>query len=178
MQFLFPAFLWALLALSIPIIIHLFYFRRFKKVYFTNVKYLKEIKEETSNRNKLKNLLILISRCLAVACLVFAFAQPFIPKGTGIKSGLNYVSVFVDNSFSMSANKSEIPLIDIAKDKARSVVSSYGDEDRFQIFRQQAQLHHFRFSAEYSQFTRVPGYYDGNQFSTCPVNGTKKCYNR
>ncbi|MBK7635792.1 MAG: BatA and WFA domain-containing protein [Saprospiraceae bacterium] len=155
MQFLFPAFLWALLALSIPIIIHLFYFRRFKKVYFTNVKYLKEIKEETSNRNKLKNLLILISRCLAVACLVFAFAQPFIPKGTGIKSGLNYVSVFVDNSFSMSANKSEIPLIDIAKDKARSVVSSYGDEDRFQILTHDFEGKHQRLLSKEDALTYI-----------------------
>ncbi|MCC6723197.1 MAG: BatA domain-containing protein, partial [Saprospiraceae bacterium] len=35
MQFLYPGFLFALAALAIPIIIHLFYFRRFKKVYFT-----------------------------------------------------------------------------------------------------------------------------------------------
>ncbi|MEP6647066.1 MAG: BatA domain-containing protein, partial [Saprospiraceae bacterium] len=34
MQFLYPSFLWALTALSIPIILHLFYFRRYKKVYF------------------------------------------------------------------------------------------------------------------------------------------------
>lgn len=155
MQFLFPAFLWALLALSIPIIIHLFYFRRFKKVYFTNVKYLKEIKEETSNRNKLKNLLILISRCLAVACLVFAFAQPFIPKGTGIKSGLNYVSVFIDNSFSMTTNKSEIPLIDIAKDKARSVVSSYGDEDRFHILTHDFEGKHQRLLSKEDALTYI-----------------------
>ena len=65
MQFLYPYFLWALVALTIPVIIHLFYFKRFKKVYFSNVRYLKEIKEETSNRNKIKELLILLSRlCL------------------------------------------------------------------------------------------------------------------
>jgi len=54
MQFLYPAVLWGLLALVIPIIIHLFYFRRFKKVYFSNVKFLKEIKEETSSKAKQK----------------------------------------------------------------------------------------------------------------------------
>ena len=46
MQFVNPQILWALLALALPIIIHLFSIRRFKKVYFTNVKFLKEIKEE------------------------------------------------------------------------------------------------------------------------------------
>ena len=133
MQFLYPSFLWALLAIAIPIIIHLFHFRRFKKVYFTNVKYLEEVKEETSSRNKLKNLLILLSRILAVAALVLAFAQPFIPQGDTVKKGNNAVSVFIDNSFSMYASQNEVPLIDIAKEKARQIVNAYGEQDRFQI---------------------------------------------
>jgi len=145
MQFIYPAFLWAMLALAIPVIIHLFYFRRFKKVYFTNVKYLKEIKEETSNRNKLKNLLILLARCLAVASLVFAFAQPFIPKGDGVKSGLNHVSVFVDNSFSMTATRQDVPLIDYAKEKARSIINSYTEDDRFQVLTHDFEGRHQRF---------------------------------
>jgi hypothetical protein len=125
--------LWALLAIAIPIIIHLFFFRRFKKVYFTNVKYLEEIKEETSSRNKLKNLLILLSRILAICGLVFAFAQPFIPQGDSIKKGNNAVSVFVDNSFSMNALQNEVPLLDIAKEKARQIINAYSEEDKFQI---------------------------------------------
>jgi len=95
MQFLHPTFLYALLALAIPIIIHLFYFRRFKKVYFTNVKFLKEVKEETSARRKIRNLLVLLSRLLALAFLVFAFAQPFIPQDVEVKKGLKSVSVFM-----------------------------------------------------------------------------------
>ncbi|HMR43647.1 MAG TPA: BatA domain-containing protein, partial [Saprospiraceae bacterium] len=87
MQFLYPAFLFALAALALPIIIHLFYFRRFKKVYFTNVRFLKEIKEETSNRQKLRNLLVLAMRLLALAFLVFAFAQPFIPQDQDVAKG-------------------------------------------------------------------------------------------
>ncbi len=145
MQFLYPAFLWALLALAIPVIIHLFYFRRFKKVYFTNVKYLREIKEETSNRNKLKNLLILLSRLLAVASLVLAFAQPFIPKGNTVKSGLNHVSVFVDNSYSMTATRQDVPLLDYAKERARTIVNSYSEEDKFQILTHQFEGKHQRF---------------------------------
>ncbi|MFT6338471.1 MAG: hypothetical protein ACJATI_005245 [Halioglobus sp.] len=133
MQFLYPTFLWALAAIAIPIIIHLFYFRRFKKVYFTNVKYLQEIKEETSSRNKIKNLLILLARILTVAALVFAFAQPFIPLGNSVKKGNNAVSVFVDNSFSMQATQENVPLINIAKEKARQIVNAYSEEDKFQI---------------------------------------------
>jgi len=145
MQFLYPSFLWALLALAIPVIIHLFYFRKFKRVYFTNVKYLKEIKEETSNRNKLKNLLVLLSRCLAVAGLVFAFAQPFIPTTGTIKAGINHVSVFVDNSYSMTAKRDDIPLLDFAKERATVIINSYSEEDRFQVLTHDFEGRHQRF---------------------------------
>ncbi len=145
MQFLYPSFLWALLALAIPIIIHLFYFRRFKKVFFTNVRFLKEIKDETSNRNKLKNLLILLSRCLALSALVFAFAQPFIPKKGDIKSGINHISVFIDNSFSMTAKRTDIPLLDYAKSKAKEIISAYDEDDKFQVITHDFEGRHQRF---------------------------------
>ena len=133
MQFLYPTFLYALLALAIPIIIHLFFFRRFKKVYFTNVKFLKEVKEETSARRKLRNFLVLLSRLLALACLIFAFAQPFMPQNSIVKKGEKSVSVFIDNSFSMSSLSEDVPLIEKAKQRAREIISAYNVDDRFQI---------------------------------------------
>ncbi|MBK8698953.1 MAG: BatA and WFA domain-containing protein [Saprospiraceae bacterium] len=144
MHFLYPGILWGLLSIAIPVIIHLFYFRRFKKVYFTNVKFLKEIKEETSSRNKLKNLLILAMRCLALAALVFAFAQPFIPTTAEIKTGTKSVSIFVDNSFSMRAEKSNIPLLDLAKERAARLVNAYGEDTRFQIITNDLEGRHQR----------------------------------
>ncbi len=133
MQFLYPTFLFALAAIAIPIIIHLFHFRRFRKVYFTNVKFLKEVKEETSNRNRLKNLLTLLMRILAIAFLVFAFAQPFIPQGNEVKTGEQAISVFIDNSYSMSSVTADIPLLEKAKQRAREIVEAYAVDDRFQI---------------------------------------------
>jgi hypothetical protein len=133
MQFLFPGFLAALAVLAIPIIIHLFYFRRFKKVYFTNVRFLKEVKEETSNRQKLRNLLVLLMRCLAISCMVLAFCQPFIPNGAQVKKGEKAVSVFVDNSFSMNALSKDANLLELAKKRAKDIVSAYAPDDRFQI---------------------------------------------
>lgn len=133
MQFLFPGFLAAIAVISIPIIIHLFYFRRFKRVYFTNVRFLKEVKEETSNRQKLRNLLVLLMRCLAIAAMVLAFAQPFIPLTSGVKKGDQAVSIFIDNSYSMNARSQDAPLVELAKQRAREIVNAYGISDRFQI---------------------------------------------
>jgi hypothetical protein len=144
MQFLYPSFLWTLLALAIPIIIHLFYFRRFKRVYFTNVKFLKEVKEETSARRKVRNLLVLLSRMFAIAMLVFAFAQPFIPQNTEVQKGDKSVSIFIDNSFSMNALSEDVPLIEKAKQRAREVVNAYSVEDRFQILTNEFEGRHQR----------------------------------
>lgn len=133
MQFVFPLFLTALAAIAIPIIIHLFYFRRFKKVYFTNVRFLQEVKDVTSNRRRLRNLLVLLMRCLAIIFLVLAFAQPFIPRSQEVKQGEKAVSIFVDNSFSMAALSKEAPLLELAKQRARDIVKAYGPADRFQV---------------------------------------------
>lgn len=74
MKFLFPAFLIASLAIAIPIIIHLFNFRRYKKIHFTNVAFLKAIQQSSNSRKKINKWLVLLLRCLAVLAIVFAFA--------------------------------------------------------------------------------------------------------
>lgn len=133
MELLYPNFLWALLATMIPVIIHLFYFKRFKKVYFSNTRFLKEIKEETTNKNKLKNLLVLLARILAIIFLVLAFAQPYIPVGEKIKKGSVGVSIFIDNSFSMQTLSEDVPLIDKAKKTALDIVNGFPEDAQFQI---------------------------------------------
>jgi hypothetical protein len=134
MQFLFPYFLLALAALAVPIIIHLFNFRRYKTVYFSNVQFLKEVKEETSSRSRLKHLLVLAARLLALAFLVFAFAQPYIPnKHSGATTGRKYVSIYIDNSFSMNAVSDGRSLFDKAKLAAKEIAGNYSADDQFQL---------------------------------------------
>jgi hypothetical protein len=107
MSFLYPSFLFAFFALSIPIIVHLFNFRRYKKIFFTNVRFLKEVQQESRAKSTLKRYLILMSRLLALSCLIMAFAQPFLPGQHTVKKGARMLSLYVDNSFSMqAANKS------------------------------------------------------------------------
>ncbi len=103
-------------------------------MYFTNVRFLKQVKEETTSRNKLKHLMVLLSRCLALAFLVFAFAQPFIPKDESkVVKGAKTVSVYVDNSFSMNALSDDVSLFEKAKYKAREIANAYGEADQFQV---------------------------------------------
>jgi hypothetical protein len=146
MHFLYPAFLFALAALAIPVLIHLFNFRRYQKVYFSNVQFLKEIQEQQSSRRNLKERLILASRLLALAFLVLAFAKPYIPGQNSANAGKQHaISVFVDNSYSMETLNREGSLLDEAKRKAKEIASSYGINDKFQLLTQDFEGRHQRF---------------------------------
>ncbi|KQN35963.1 hypothetical protein ASE92_07425 [Pedobacter sp. Leaf41] len=134
MNFLYPGFLFALLSVAIPVIIHLFNFRKFKKVYFSNVQLLKEVEQQNSSREKLKNFLILFSRILALIFLVLAFAQPYIPlKGQKTTNQNNSISIYIDNSYSMEAINKDGNLLDEAKRRAKELIEGFGVNDRFQL---------------------------------------------
>jgi len=135
MQFVNPLFLFGLFAIAIPIIIHLFNFRKFQKVYFTNVEFIEELKQQTQKQSQLKHLLILLLRILAIAALVLAFAQPYIPVAENEvkQDSQNQVSIFVDNSFSMEAGAQEGILLDKAIQNARDIAFAYKSSDLFQL---------------------------------------------
>lgn len=101
MNFLYPQFLYGLVALAIPVIIHLFNFRRTRRVYFSNTRFLQKVKEASSSKLKLKHYLILASRLLFIFFLVMAFAQPVLDAEGGSKPAQSII-IYLDNSFSMS----------------------------------------------------------------------------
>jgi hypothetical protein len=102
MQFKHPEILYFLFLLVIPILVHLFQLRRFKTVYFTNVKLLKELQTQTRKSSKIKKWLLLVTRLLLLTCLIIAFAQPYFKHQNTTKKG-NELIIVLDNSFSMEA---------------------------------------------------------------------------
>jgi hypothetical protein len=114
MQFLNPNMLWGLLALALPVLVHLFNFRKTKRVYFSNVSLLKQVDTKVSSARKLKHLLLLLSRMLFIAAVVIAFAQP-VKKAIGLKDlpqGIN--GIYLDNSQSMQNMRDNRRLLDVA----------------------------------------------------------------
>jgi hypothetical protein len=75
--------------------------QRFVKVPFTNVKFLKNIEQQTRKSARIKKWLILLTRMLAFACLIIAFAQPYFSEFSSDKK-FN-TTIYLDNSFSMQA---------------------------------------------------------------------------
>ena len=102
MQFKHPEILYFLFLLLIPILVHLFQLRRFKKEYFTNVQFLKELSIQTRKSSKIKKWLLLATRLLLLTFLILAFTQPFF-KSKDNKNANNEMYIILDNSFSMQA---------------------------------------------------------------------------
>ncbi|WP_338397042.1 BatA domain-containing protein [Persicobacter psychrovividus] len=130
---LFPSMLFGLGLLLIPILIHLFHFRKAKKVYFTNTRFLSQAKKVTQSQNRLKHLLIMASRMLALAALVMAFTQPMLPaKEETLDSKMVYI--YLDNSMSMTNKVQEnSSALDMAVAYVDRILDMYPQGTKFQL---------------------------------------------
>jgi len=132
MRFLYPNMLWGLLALLIPILIHLFNFRRHKLVYFSNTAVLRSIQQENAKTRKLKYLVTLLLRCLFIAGLVLAFAFPYRPeKQINVDTADNLVGIYIDNSMSMKGQSQRTTLMEDARQSARDLVHKLNPSNRY-----------------------------------------------
>ncbi len=132
MSFKHPEFLYALFALLIPVIIHLFNFRKYKKQWFSNIQFLKNISTQTRKQNKLKHLMVLLARMLAFAFIVIAFAGPrFGSYNEKAATVGTLTTVYVDNSFSMMGEGESGRLLDEALEQARTVVRQSPRDTRY-----------------------------------------------
>ncbi len=147
MIFTNPAFLWALLLALIPIIIHFFNFQRPKKVFFSQVQFLKEATQTATSRNRLKHLLVLTARTLFIVALVLAFAQPILPKNEQTQENLysNLVSLYIDNSFSLENEIDNKRNLDIALAYANQIAELFPAQTRFQLLDNSLQGSRFDF---------------------------------
>ncbi len=133
MKFEYPQFFFAFFLLLIPIIIHLFNFRRYKTLYFSSLLFVRQVNEETKSTQKLKHLLILLTRLLAFSALIIAFAQPYKAVSKEGKGGYPFIGIYIDNSFSMSMKGSEGELLSMAKEKARNLIQKASPDTRFML---------------------------------------------
>ncbi len=134
MKFLYPEFLWAFALLIVPIIIHLFNFKRYKTLYFSSLTFVKHVDQKTKSTQTLKHLLVLASRILAFIFLVLAFAQPYFTTDQETLSTDNQIIAFyLDNSFSMQARGAEGELLSEARENAREIIKKAPLDTRFII---------------------------------------------
>src|SRR5688572_5923362 len=130
-----PYFLFGLFAIAIPIIIHLVQLRKPQRVLFTNVAFIRNIDNITSNQRKLKHWLILLSRILFLTFLVFVFCEPFIPAADSGVSKTTQVKAYLDNSGSMQneTEKGGTSLLELATDELRNLSNGFSGQTDIQL---------------------------------------------
>jgi len=129
MQFKNPELLYALFLLLIPIIVHLFQLRKFKKEAFTNVAFLKQVQLQTRKSAVIKKWLILVIRMALLAAIIIAFAQPFTSKNTTVNTTRETV-IFLDNSFSMQSKGAKGELL---KRAIQDLISTVPENEKLSL---------------------------------------------
>jgi len=131
MSFIYPSVLWGLLAIAIPVIVHLFNLQRPKKVFFTNVRLLKTIQETSAKGIKTKQWLILLMRILSIIFIVLAFAQPVIKSENNSNNSPQNAAFYIDNSMSMQQFKGGNEGLRVACAEAIKIAKSYPNKSNF-----------------------------------------------
>ncbi len=122
MSFLNSAFLLALAAVSVPIIIHCLSKRRIKTIEFSSLKFLEQMQKSRMRWLKIKELLLLIIRMIIIALIVMAFARPTLRGFIGSSGAASSVVIILDRSASMEADGETGSIFDEAKRMAGRLV--------------------------------------------------------
>ncbi len=102
MLFLSPSFLWFLAAAAVPIAIHLINRRRHKTLQWAAMQFLLKAARQSRGQKKLRHILILTCRALALAALALAAARPIVSGLIGWGGGsIDTVLLLLDRSASM-----------------------------------------------------------------------------
>ncbi len=131
-NFLQTAFLSGLAALAVPVLIHLFFRLKTKRVELGTIRFLRAVLEENARRRKVMRWLLLALRMLFVALLVGLFARPyFTAAATG--SDKELLVILIDQSATMQLKGENGRLIDQAIAEAKRLIETAGTQTRFEV---------------------------------------------
>src|SRR5438874_11731540 len=126
MSFLNPIMLAGLAAISVPIIIHLLNRRKFQKVVWAAMRFLKISVEQNQRRMRIEDLILLAVRCLLLALLALALARPALLSNTSDRLGQSKATaiILLDNSYSMGVSDGAQTRFDKARRAGGQVLDS------------------------------------------------------
>src|SRR5688572_29913603 len=129
MAFLAPLFLAGLVALAVPIFVHLTHKERKDVVVFPSLMFLTKIPYQAVRRQRIRHWLLFALRCLALILLALAFARPFLPSAATAAPvrgvGARELVILLDRSYSMSYGDRWARAVDAAR---RAIVGLSGDD--------------------------------------------------
>jgi len=135
MGFVQAGFLAALASVAIPVIIHLVFARPRRRVDLGTLRFLRAALTQDAGRKRVKRWLLLALRMSALTLLAVLFARPFLVDLQ--QQGADRLAVvLVDRSGSMGLQSTRGCSLDLAVDRARSILGrcSPGTEVRLACF--------------------------------------------
>lgn len=133
--FLNPAWLWGLGGIAIPVVLHLFFRRRFKVVQWAAMRFLAQAVQKSSRRQKLTQILLMAARMLILAILAAAFARPYHAGASGIAAALapRHYCLVLDRSLSMAYRDGGTTLWEGARSRAGAWIRTLSGADRLLV---------------------------------------------
>lgn len=133
MSFVGIAFLFALPLVAAPLLLHLLDRRRNEVIQWGAMQFLMEASARKTSARRLKQWLLLLLRCLAIAALIFALARPLLPAGYLSVSNRSETILVIDNSMSMSRKTAAGTMFDDAKQHASQMVEELSNNEDIRI---------------------------------------------
>ena len=113
LDFLFAAGLFALPLAAAPLLLHLLFRRKSPTVQFSTLRFIRASVQQTAARRKLHRWLLLASRMLLLALLIWAIAQPVKRLQASWAGGSKQAiaAIVVDTSYSMQLKNTDTTLL-------------------------------------------------------------------
>ena len=138
MSFLQPFLLFAIPLISLPVVIHLINQNRHKTIHWAATMFLMQAKRMSRGMAKIRYLLILISRMLVIAGLIFALSRPMSSGWLGLTTGSQPETTIIvlDRSASMSEQGSStgISKQKTALRKLSNLITNTGQKSQLVLF--------------------------------------------
>lgn len=131
-SFLQAAFLTGLAALAVPILIHLFFRLKTKRVELGTLRFLRAVLEENARRRKVMRWILLALRLAAVTLLALLFARPYLTSAATGDDG-ELIVVLIDQSATMQLKGERARLIDQAVVEAQTLLAGAGPGTRIEV---------------------------------------------
>ena len=125
MSFLTTAFFAGFAALAVPVVIHLLFRQRSRRIDLGTLRFLKVVVTRNTRRRRLKRYVLLALRLAAVALLVALFARPFLLAGT-VGGTRSLLVVLIDRSASMALGGGESQPAAVAVAQAQEIINAAG----------------------------------------------------
>lgn len=131
-DFLQSSFLFGAAAIAVPVLIHLFFRLKTKRVDLGTIRFLRIVLEENARRRKVMRWFLLALRMALIALLVTLFARPFL-TAAATSGNRELMVILIDQSATMQLKGEQGKLLDQAVAAAQKLIENAGTQSRIEV---------------------------------------------